>query len=291
LLDPLSIMFDTPSTSFGTVTETTGTTFPGTTGITFPKLTLGKVCEVIEPEFPVLKSLYICSNKFYLDPLFEMTKVNDIFGIVLVEGEESRVYTYSAPGNVKLLGTITQCAQKRQNNGGQSQARIGRLRVEKNNAFYKKIVEKMNEVYLRENFYQKIRSIVIAGPAESKDYVAKNSCFDYRLSPLIKPTITCGSITDRTVYEIGAYCTTEYSDSEHSEIVKEWLNHIELDDGLAVYGEKEVLEFLSIGCIKTLIVSPELFNNLVNNETIVTDHPTIKDYGGIVGILWYPIKY
>lgn len=255
----------------------------------------GKVCEVLEPEFPISKSMYVCSNKFYLEPLLEMTQPHSTIGVVLVEGEECRIYTYrltgTGTGTAKLLAKVTHCAQKNQKNGGQSQARIGRLRVEKNNAFYTRIVEKVNEVYLREISSQEIQVILIAGPAETKDKVAKHQSFDYRLTSLIKPTITCERISDQTIHEIGPL-GLEYVNSKDYEVVKEWLKHVELDDGFAVYGEKEVTEYLSSGCVKTLIISSSTKSLMESStcEIVVTNHPTIKQYGGVVGILWYNLS-
>ena len=47
---------------------------------------------LIEPPKNIKQSDYICSNKFFLDPIIEMYKIQDTCYVVAVNGKPAKIY-------------------------------------------------------------------------------------------------------------------------------------------------------------------------------------------------------
>lgn len=127
---------------------------------------------LFEPAKKILRSEYICNNRFSLDIILEMYKRETVFGIVLISGKETRMYQITLSGShrdVKLLYDRNVSLAGRTRRGGQSALRIDRLIDEKRNIYLTEISEIMSKVFLTNNNTECIvKDMVIAGPANIK---------------------------------------------------------------------------------------------------------------------------
>ncbi|KAF7703925.1 Eukaryotic peptide chain release factor subunit 1-2 [Cucumispora dikerogammari] len=133
-----------------------------------------KITFAIEPILPINTSLYMCDSKFHVDSLLEQFQDTETYGFLIIDG--SKCIWSKLQGNTKtILNTITVDLPKKHGRGGQSSVRFARIRVEKRNAYVKKVVEITN------NIFGEFDGYIFAGPADFK--------LEIKNSPLLKPII------------------------------------------------------------------------------------------------------
>ena len=130
-----------------------------------------------------------------------------------------------------------------------------RQEEEKLPEFYKKVASEINK-------FSGVKKIILAGPGFAKEHVQKIIRDNY---PDIKDKLMIDSVSSATesgVSEILKKGTLEkvIKESEivkESRIIQEFFTHLNKDDGLAVYGLKQIKEADDVGAIKILIISEE----------------------------------
>jgi len=136
--------------------------------------------------------------------------------------------------------------------------RFERLREEAAQDFYKRISEKMNEIFLGQG--DKLKGIIVAGPGITKNYFLNKELMDHRLRDKI-----IGQVDTSYTDESGIRETVQKSGEllKGTEITKERENleqffEAVVKTGLATYGQKEVEEALAIGKASKILLSEEI---------------------------------
>lgn len=142
-----------------------------------------KISLDITPYKPFSKSLYWCDNKFDVEVLEGLLQDDKAYGFIIMDGKGC-LFGKIQGDNRTVLTKFSVEMQKKQKKGGQSQARIARLRIEKQDAYIKKVCEMATKVFI-DNDKPNISGIFIAGSAEFKEKMADSSNFDIRLKPLV----------------------------------------------------------------------------------------------------------
>ena len=122
--------------------------------------------------------------------------------------------------------------------------------------FYKKVATEINK------FSPKVKKIILAGPGFVKEHVQeilKEKYPDVNEKLVIDTT---SSATKAGINEILKKGTLDkvVAESEiikESQIIQEFFTHLQKDDGLSVYGLKQIKEADSAGAVKILLVSEE----------------------------------
>lgn len=232
-----------------------------------------------------------------------MSKKYENYGILLLSGDESKLYNVTGSSH-KLLCIITCHAPGKQGHGGQSQQRLDRIRIETINEYHKRVLEKVKLYYIDNiTSLPNIKGLILAGPSQTKHKIAEHDMFDYRLKKIILKIITTAECKNGTIYEVISQID-DILNAESIEVknaINKFLDAIKFDTGLAVYGQTEVKNALQNNLLNYLIISKNDVKNdekefekkceTSNCKLIVTASASIDSYGGIVGILWYPIKY
>ena len=66
-----------------------------------------------------------------------------------------------------------------------------------------------------------------------------------------------------------------------------------LREGSGVYGKKEIDEFITENMLKTIVIHSSLASEFEINEEefageiLYSNHPSILEFGGVVGVMWY----
>ncbi len=262
----------------------------------------GNLCCEIEPPQKIRRHWYRCDNKFHLDTLYEQTQTYDGYGVVLLSGNETKLYLVEGP-NHKLLSMVECRAKGKQGRGGQSQQRFERLRLEDINDYHKKIHEKLKLHYINHSSdLPSVKGLIFAGPAQTKNKVAEHDMFDYRLKEILTRMETTGEIKEGTIIEV----IDKISDLINSEsddikdIVFQFTESIRTDDGLSIYGYQDISYCMEHNLLHYLIASNHYYD--LNHEKldeyceksgcqlVITISQIIETYGGIVGLAWYPVK-
>ncbi|MDD5163356.1 MAG: peptide chain release factor aRF-1 [Candidatus ainarchaeum sp.] len=136
-----------------------------------------------------------------------------------------------------------------------SSVRFERLHEEAAQEFYKRISEKINEIFLP--YGEKLKGLIVAGPGMTKNYFLNKDLIDHRIKKKILGMIDTSYTDESGIREVvqkadellkGAEIITEKN------LVNRFLEAV-VKSGLAAYGQKEVEEALAIGKVSNLLVS------------------------------------
>lgn len=279
-----------------------------------------KISIAFEPPKPLVTNLYMCDDHFHTQALMDMTKKEQTFGFIIVDGNGVQYATLS--GNVKTkLFEYTVDLPKKHSKGGQSSIRFARLRIEKRQNYITKLSEHATRLFIT-NDKPNVTGIILAGSADFKTKLSSSETFDPRLKEVIINTIDIaygGDAGFNQAVELSKELLGNVRYIEERKVLTDFFTNISRDTNKYVFGKKETLNCLKQGVIENLIVWEDLkdmYENADNNEdknqeslvewlvynaknygtdvTVISSNTPegtqfIKGFGGLGGILRYVI--
>lgn len=210
---------------------------------------------IIVPPKKIEQRYYECSNRFYLDPILDMFKDEDKYGIALLSGEIAVCYNVIISGknvefkkieemDIRLIGQTSK--------GGQSAQRIERIRDGNYQTFVKYISELLIKCYVVDNKCT-VKSLVLAGPARMKYSVADNDLIKARLTKHITKMVDTKEISDGLVRNVYYENQDAFVDLSTKIIYDGLMKMIRLADDRLVFGDDIpiLLEQYQLKCIYT----------------------------------------
>jgi len=214
-----------------------------------------EVYHVIPPE-PINLLLYRCDSRFYLEPLKELLKERDVYGVLVIDNEEAAVAVIRGRKVVELK-TFTSGVPGKHHAGGQSARRFERLREMNLNEYYKRVAAHANEIFLK---YPEMKGIIIAGPGPTKEQFAEKDYLHYTFKDKIHivDTSYSGEEGVREAIRRAEPFLKELRMVEEQRLVRRLMSEITKENPRAVYGEREVLRALRSGLLSLLLLSEDL---------------------------------
>jgi len=233
-------------------------------------------------DIPLKKGLYCCDKRFHTDFLEEYCEARNKYLIMYLTGTETFYYEKELT-SMKLIKKISFERQKKQNNGGQSQARISRLRVEKIVAFANKSLDFL-KIYKNFNY----KSVIIAGNGTVIDNIKnKMSNQTIKVSCYNELIIKCDEFINNIDNTFGIDKVNEYMDM------------INQCDDKIVYGGMYIMDLVDQNLIKEILIhkKSKYFKQIKTFENkIIIKNGTregdifLQNYEGILGILYYKLE-
>ena len=151
----------------------------------------GKTKRVVidfEPFKPINTTLYLCDNRFHIEPLEEILLDEKTFAFVIVDGDSYTLATLC--GNTQeILDHDDVNLPSKTRRGGQSSNRFARLREIARNEWVKDVCEMMKVILIDGNLIGKIEGIILAGNSDIKHNVKDSAALDARIKSKIRPTL------------------------------------------------------------------------------------------------------
>ncbi len=210
----------------------------------------------VEPPEPLKIRLYRCDQKFLLDPLKDMVREREIYGLIVLDKSDAAIGILKGK-KIQKLKEMDSVVPGKTKAGGWSQARYARVREGLLNDFLKKVGDVASSK-LKE--YKDLIGIIIGGPGPIKEQFAAGEFLHYEIRKKV-----LGVVNTSYTGEYGLRETVERADDILAEasVVKErkildrFFDEFGKDSGLAVYGFKEVVEAMKAGNMETLILSED----------------------------------
>lgn len=212
--------------------------------------------ELIPPK-PVNLSYYSCDDKFYLDPLLELTRPKEVLGVILVDNSEATVAKVEGK-EVTILGNYTSGIPGKSSKGGQSARRFQREREMYLGEFYRRIANHANEALLA---IPRMNKVIIGGPGNTKNEFIEGDYLNYQIKERISAVVDTSYTEEQGVKEALEKAASKLERIEFIEerrAVQRFLSEIGKDSGLAVYGEDNVRSALSAHKVARLLLSEGL---------------------------------
>lgn len=233
---------------------------------------------IIIPPEPINVYLYRCDSHFHLDPLFEMVREKESYGILVLDGSGAAFATLKGK-KLDVVKSITSGISSKHRAGGQSARRFEHLRDIEVNEFYKRVAKYTSQIFLN---ISDLKGIVVGGPGPTKEDFLDGGHLHYTLKDKVLAVVDTSYVDEQGVKEIVSK-TPEILKGvryvEERNLVQRFLHELGHDTGLAVYGEEEVRHRLKEGSVRTLLLSDELD---VVKATVrcsscgYTEHSTVK---------------
>lgn len=249
---------------------------------------------------------------FHTEELHNMITDNDKYGFIIMDGSQT-IFATLCGNDKSILKTLHVNIPKKHCHGGQSQGRMGRNRMNIRKKYLKDVSEMITATYI-DNSTNKInvKGIVLAGLAEFKDELSRNSYLDPRIQKSIINIVDVSYGGRRGFSEaikLSANKLTNLIIVEEQIILEEFFEYIaketKSNEGVDyVYGADRTLEVLESKLVKKLILwegtdkdfirkCEENFEQdiyFVSNKTSEGSQ-FCKGFGGIGAILKYKIPF
>jgi len=211
----------------------------------------------IIPPRPINTFLYRCSAEFILDPLIESLKEEEIYGLLVLDRSEAAFATLDA-SHLEIAQRITSGVHGKHSAGGQSARRFERIIEQQVHEFFVRIGEYASEIYLG---IPDFKGLFVGGPGPTKDDFLKKDYVDYRIKEKVLGVADTSYSGEQGLKELISKIEAKISDVryvEEKKLVQQFLSHLAKDTGKAIYGEKEVRDYLKQGAVAILLLSDAL---------------------------------
>ncbi|MEM2914869.1 MAG: peptide chain release factor aRF-1 [Candidatus Bathyarchaeia archaeon] len=215
---------------------------------------------IIPPE-PIQVYFYRCDSRFHVEPLLEMVKEKETFGIILIDGTGS-TFAILRGKRLEIVKAITSGLSSKHRAGGQSARRFERLREMEVNEYYKRVANYAAKIFLE---IPDLKGIIIGGPGPTKLDFAEGGYLHYKLKDKVLAIVDTAYVDEQGIKEIvgkSEEILKKVRYVEEKNVVQNFLRELGQDSGLSTYGIDEVKKHLEANHVKTLLLSEEL--NQVN---------------------------
>ncbi len=208
----------------------------------------------IEPKEPIKTKLYWCGQEFILDPLKEMVREREVYGLILFDKSEATIGILRGK-YIETLKHLHSLVPGKTKAGGWSQARYARIREGLLHDFMKKTGSIATEIFSQE---KDLKGIIIGGPGPTKEEFAKGDFLRYDLKKKvigIVNTSYTGEYGLREMVNRAEDIIADASIIKEKKILERFFTELYKDSGFAVYGFFETIDALRNGNLELLLIS------------------------------------
>ena len=209
---------------------------------------------VLVPPEPISTYYYRCEHRFMLEPLWELLRTEDAYGVVVLDSK-SATFAMLKGKRADIVKDISSGVSGKTRAGGQSARRYQRIREMELNEFYTRVGDYITEIY---KDAPNLKGIIVGGPGPTKEEFLKGDYLHYELKDKILTTVDTGYTGHEGVKEVVERSKDFLKNVrfyEERKIVQDFLFNIGQDNGLSTYGEREVVQALRSNNVHTLLIS------------------------------------
>ncbi len=212
---------------------------------------------VLEPPEPLKQRLYWCDQKFVLDPLKDMIREKEIYGLIVLDKSEAEVGVLHGK-KVKSLKHMESLVPGKTDKGGWSASRFARVREGLLHDFMKKVGDIASQHFSE---LKDLKGVIIGGPGYVKDKFVEGKFLRYDFQKKILSAVDTSYTGEYGLNETvnrSEEALKEASVMKEKKLLGRFFDELGKDSGLAIYGIKEVVETLKTGSVEVLIISEHL---------------------------------
>jgi len=228
----------------------------------------------LDPPEPINVYFYRCDAKFHLQPLLEMVRERDAYGVIVIDASEAAIATVRGQ-RLDILQEFTSGIPGKHRAGGQSARRFERIREQAMNDYFRRVGSHAYELLGK---VPGLKGVIIGGPGPTKFEFTEGDYLNYTLKEKILTTIDTSYVGEQGVNEIiqkSQEVLRGVRYMEEKRLVQKFLYEIGHETGLAVYGETQVRKYLMTGVVELLLVSEKL--NLLHVYTKCRNCAAVED--------------
>ncbi|MGQ9479461.1 MAG: peptide chain release factor aRF-1 [Thermoproteota archaeon] len=212
---------------------------------------------VIEPPEKISLSYYGCDDKFYVEPLKEFLEKKDKYLILSIDNTEATI-ALASDRSIDIKDELTSGVPGKTSKGGQSARRFERLREMELNDYYRRVAERLNEIYLQN---PDIKGLIVGGPGPTKEMFLEKDFIHYELRKKILAVVDTSYTSYQGIKEILEKASEKLQELDvirERNLIKSFLSLVSADPDKVVYGIKEVEKAILTGRVRTVLFSEAL---------------------------------
>ena len=211
----------------------------------------------IEPPEPISMRLYRCDQTFITDPLKDLTREKEVYGLVTIDTQEAAIAVLRGK-SIELIRHMTSLVPGKTGKGGQSAARYGRVRQGLLLTFKKDVGVLATKSFEEE---KDLLGLIIGGPGHVKEEFAEGDFLSEAMKKKILAIKDLGYAGVDGLKELIDRAEDVLAQSgimREKQILGRFFENLKKETGLASYGLIEVKKALDCGAVDTLIVSEQI---------------------------------
>ena len=211
---------------------------------------------IVPPE-PLRVRLYRCDQTFVTEPLEDMLRVKEAYGLITVEKNEATIGILRGK-RTELIEELHSNVPGKTRAGGQSARRYERIREQETHEFMKRIGEHANRAFLPLLESGELKGIIIGGPGPTKEEFVEGEYLHHELRKKIIGVVDIsyhGEYGLRELVEKASDILSEQEAVKERKLIQEFFRHLVKDTGMITYGEREVRRALELGAVDRLLIS------------------------------------
>ncbi len=213
---------------------------------------------VLIPPKPINVYFYRCDNIFHLEPLMDILREKETFGIILIDSNDATLATLRGGRRMEIMKEMTSGVPGKHRAGGQSARRFERIRDAAVNEYFKRVGKYSDNIFGQ---MKDLKGIIIGGPGPTKHNFEEGDYLNYMIKDKIVATIDTSYVGANGVKEIiskSGEILRGVRYSEEKKLVQKFLYELGHETGKASYGENEVRGYLKEGLVDILLLSEKL---------------------------------
>ncbi|UCG95828.1 MAG: peptide chain release factor 1 [archaeon] len=210
----------------------------------------------LEPPETVKTKLYWCDQKFETEPLEEMMKEKEVYGLVVLDRSEAN-FAILKGKKINILQNLDSIVPGKTRAGGQSAARYGRIREGMLNDFLKEIADCYKTVFSDED----IKGIIVGGPGPIKEKFVNENYLSEDLKKKIIGIKDTGYTGENGLHELlnrSQDLLEEAKISREKKVLKRFFEELQSESPKATYGIHDVKKAVELGAAETVLISEDL---------------------------------
>ncbi len=258
----------------------------------------------IEPPQPLKVKFYRCDQTFVLEPLKEMLKAKEIYGLIVLDRKEA-TFGLLEGKSIKVLRHLTSGVPGKQRAGGQSALRFERLREAAVKEFFRRISEHAKELFFNR---PRLHAIIVGGPGPGKEDWLKEGQLITALKDKIIGVKDVGYADEHgleLLVEASQDVLAKEAIMKEKLLLEKFLTTLAKEPEKTAYGLDNVKKALDMGAVDKLIISTSLDKKIISElekkakniaaEIYLVSEETpegkqFKNLSGIGAILRFSIK-
>jgi peptide chain release factor subunit 1 len=218
-------------------------------------------CTIIEPPDPLGLYMYRCSSNFELEPLRQMLREKEVYGLIVIDRREAYI-GFLRGNHIEPISGVTSTVPGKQRKGGQSAMRFQRLRLIAINEYYKKVGDRASEIFLAEkDFFERFKGVLIGGPTPTKEEFNDGAFLHHELQKRVLGLFDVSYTNESGLPELVDAAEEALRGVEvmkEKRVMDRFFKELVKENGLAAYGEESIRKNLELGAVDILLLSGNL---------------------------------
>lgn len=235
--------------------------------------------KTIEPPLELRTRLYRCDQTFLLEPLQDMLKAKEVYGLITIDRKEATIGLLEGK-SIKMLRHLTSGVPGKQKKGGQSAARFSRIREGIVKEFYKRTAEAAKGEFFG---MPRLRGLLLGGPGPSKEDFLKEGDLITALREKIIAIKDIGYVDQfglELLVEASRDILAKEAITKEKELMQRFFILLGKEPEKVAYGTEKVKKALQVGAVEHLLISTH-----VDKKLIAELEKHAKSIGAIVTLI------